>query len=651
MTQPILKFAFVVLTALIAIPSYAPAAESSDNSPRLLVHLLSYIANDYPGAVASGGKVISESEFHEQVEFSKSAEDTSKQIKQLGDHPDITRGVTELKNLIGRKGEPVDVDQLARSLQAKVIDATQLEVAPRHWPSLARGKEVFAQNCVSCHGTEGKGDGPASQALTPKPANFLDEKRMAELPPLQAFNTIRLGVPGTGMPSFTSFSDEDAWSVGFYIIALRYGVQNTATVATIDSGTLKLVATSSDEALRKILPGDDATKNLRIKELRLHTENEDIVATVLGTARSLLGESLSAYRDGNFEVAKTKALRAYLEGIEPIEPRARATDPSAVTQLEEWMSAVRGSIEARHPVEAVAGTIQAANEQMNVVQKLISHQEISPGVAFAAASAVILREGFEAVLLILALLSVIRAAGSRRAALWVHGGWITALLCGGIAWMFSGYLVDISGAQRELIEASTSLFAVVVLIFVGFWLHSRTEIGRWTHFIDVKVRKALEGKNLFGLASIAFIAVFREAFETVLFLRAIWLEGGAPVKASMAGGVIITLVAIIAGAWAMLRHSVRIPVRQLFAVSSMIMAVLAFILTGKGLHSLQEAGTLDVTAIGISLHSDIVGLFPTYQTLLPQIFVLVLVAGLWVYGRRPSTVPVRVATSANDGSP
>ena len=76
------------------------------------------------------------------------------------------------------------------------------------------------------------------------------------------------------------------------------------------------------------------------------------------------------------------------------------------------------------------------------------------------------------------MLGVLRVGGERRAKLWGHGGWVGALLMGGLVWIFSGWILTISGAGRELMEGITSLVAVLVLLYVGFWLHSKTEIHR-----------------------------------------------------------------------------------------------------------------------------------------------------------------------------
>jgi high-affinity iron transporter len=267
---------------------------------------------------------------------------------------------------------------------------------------------------------------------------------------------------------------------------------------------------------------------------------------------------------------------------------------------------------------------------------LFQNTTSSPLVTLIMTSGILLREGFEAVLILVALLGVIRALKVRRAAAYVHAGWIAALCCGVIAWLFSGWVLRISGAQRELLEGVTSLIAVVMLFYMGFWLHSKTEIGRWKAFIDGKVRQAAEQKNLLGLTFIAFISVFREVFETVLFLRAVWLESGNQAKTAMLAGVTGSLVAVFIMAWLLVRFSAKLPIRKLFSVSSILLIGLALILTGKGFHSLQETGALSVTALPFSLRWDFVGVYGTVETLFSQLVVLAIAIGLWLYTRRPN---------------
>lgn len=299
------------------------------------------------------------------------------------------------------------------------------------------------------------------------------------------------------------------------------------------------------------------------------------------------------------------------------------------------MASIRSAISKPVSYAEFENNLNDVWQEFGQAEKVLEEKSLSPSLSFMASAAIILREGFEAVLIIIALLGVIRASGSRRAALWVHGGWVSALALGCLLWVFTGFLMNISGAQRETLEGLSSAFAVIVLIVVGFWLHSQTEIGRWKSFIHGRVQKALDGKNLWALASIAFIAVFREAIETVLFLKAISLDDSGNAKFAVAAGAFTSITLVILMAWAILRYSAKLPIRKLFETSAIIMAVLAVVLTGKGLHSFQEIGWIGVNTSPISFHFDLLGLYPTWQTWIAQVFILGLVFFLWKYGKKP----------------
>ncbi len=626
---------FVALT--LGASAYGEAVDQT-KSPRFLVHLLDYLAKDYGGAVGDNHNVLSNSEYAEQSEFAESAVKTNEALSETKSNPAIATELSELQKLIKDKEPASSVSTLSRRIQKDVIDAANLEVFPGRWPDLKQGKALYTQNCVACHGDHGRGDGPAAAALNPKPANFTDAKKMDSLAPFDAFNTIRLGVPGTPMLPFQSLSDEETWNLAFYISSLRYDKK----VSNFPEGwspsnqeTLKNFASLSNDSLKVLIPGDEKTKEQTLIALRTYSSSDDENG-FLALAKAKLKDAGDEYKKGDTDKAKGLALQAYLEGIEPVEARIRASDGEAVSLLEGKMAAVRSSIEGKKSLAEVENAVAQANTQIDASAKIIEHKEMSPLVAFLAAFAILLREGFEAVLIILALLGVIRASGAKRAAHYVHGGWIAALGCGAVAWAFSGWVMQMSGAGREMLEGATSLFAVAVLLYVGFWLHRQSEIGRWTEFLNVKVKGFLDGKNLIGLAVISFMAVFREAFEVVLFLRAIWQEAGSQGQTAMFLGVVSALVLVIGLSWIALNLSKRLPLRQLFTVSSILMLALSTILVGKGLHSVQETGLLRVTSSPVNLHFELLGIYPTLETLIGQLVVFILVFCIWSYGKKPS---------------
>ena len=628
-------------------PSPSPMAE---RSPRLLVHLLDYLARDYGGAVSEDGRVLSRLEYDEQIEFAKEASEANKTLSQTGSAPELQGELEDLYQGILAKAPPADVSALARKIQARIIEVSGLENFPQEWPSLADGQRLYSQSCVSCHGEKGAGDGPAGKGLDPAPADFTDSARMYEVAPFNAFNTIRLGVSGTGMPAFPDLSDREAWALAFYVVSIRHGggpgagakAENNheggalASLSGSGAQALKMAASLSDKALANTLSGDEVEKKKVLSALRTHTPAMARDNDYLRLAKRKLFEANVAYAAGQVASAKASALEAYLEGIEPVEPRIRASDADALVRIEEVMSRVRSSIEGGRPLPEVKASIDAALLGVDEIERLISEKEMSPWVSFAGAFAIILREGFEAVLVVLALLAAARAAGSAAAARWVHSGWLAAVAVGGAAWVFSGWVLRLSGSGRELLEGAISAIAVVVLLYVGFWMHRQTEIGRWKNFLEVKVKGMLGARNLFGLASISFLAVFREALETVLFLRVLWVESGTPARTALGMGVLSSFVLVMGLSWLALKFSRRLPLSELFRVSSITMLGLATVLGGKALHALQEAGVVGVTVFPLQIRWELAGVYPTMETVAAQALIFALALWLWAQGRVPA---------------
>jgi high-affinity iron transporter len=618
------------LLLLLLIGASVRIAHASDATPRTVVHLLDYIAQDYGGAVANG-RVISAEEFGEMREFSADAVRAAGEVPELAADAKIGAGLRALVQLVEQHASTADVARQAASIKAEIIARTHLAVAPKTWPNLERGKALYQTACAACHGATGRGDGYAAAHIQPPPANFRDVARMKTLAPFHAFNTIRLGVSGTAMPGFSMLGDDDTWSLAFYIVSLRHGA-----LAPSDASPrvpLDVVASQSDEQLSQRLDGNPQ----QLASIRLFSPRAEAGDT-LATAETLLAHADAAYRAGRYGAARRNALAAYLDGIEPVEARLRALSPASVVTLEHRMAAVRSAIEQRQSTSAVSRTIDDANESIRDARRRLHGPPSSRWFIFSMAAVIVLREAFEAVLIIVAILAVLRAVGASHAARWVHAGWIAAVGVGAIAWFVSDSLMESSGINRELLEAITSLVAVAVLLYMGFWLHRRTQIARWKAFIEQQITATLTSGKLFGLAVIAFFAVFREALETVLFLVALSLDAGADGRRFIASGVVASLVCTILLAWLLVRFSARLPLRTMFAVTAALMMALSVVLGGKALHALQEIGASSVTALPHALRVDLLGIYPTVETLVAQALLVIFSIVLWFRAQpRPTT--------------
>jgi len=258
----------------------------------------------------------------------------------------------------------------------------------------------------------------------------------------------------------------------------------------------------------------------------------------------------------------------------------------------------------------------------------VTHE--SPTTAFLGAFTILVREGLEALLVVVAMIAFLRKAHRDDAVRYVHVGWTLALAAGAATWVVATYLIAISGAGREVTEGLSSLFAAVVLLAVGIWMHQKSVGGRWQAYLRAKLSAALDRRSMIFLFALSFIAVYREVFETILFYAALWTEGQ---KTAIGVGLFAGTMTLVALAWILLRTSRWLPVGTFFAASSLLIAVLALVLTGKGMQALQEAGWLATTPLAFP-RVDWLGVFPSLQSLSAQALILLIVVVAFFMNRR-----------------
>jgi high-affinity iron transporter len=237
---------------------------------------------------------------------------------------------------------------------------------------------------------------------------------------------------------------------------------------------------------------------------------------------------------------------------------------------------------------------------------------------FLQSFGILFREGLEALLLCTALAAATAKAGSDRGsrAVWRGAG---LAIAGSLvtAWLVDNVL-DLAPAGREAIEGLTMLLAAAVLFYVSYWLLSKLQVQRWMAYLRRKVGRA---ENLWAIGAVAFLAVFREGVETVLFYEA--LAGiGRPVPiwgGFVAGALVLALVGL-----AVFRFGLKLPIRPLFAATGGLLYLMAMIFVGQGVHELQEAGWLSETGLAGAPRVPALGIYPTLETLVAQAVLLTL---------------------------
>ena len=624
------------LWTLLALAAFLSGRPALANDAATVWRLLDYVAVDYGGAV-DNGRVINAAEYAEMVEFTATIRTRIGALPVTASKTSLSAQAEGLQRAVAEKAAPAVVAARARGLADALLTAYPMAQAPLRVPDTQRAAVLYAQNCASCHGGNGDGHGPAAANLDPPPIAFTDVARARQRSLFGLYQVISQGLDGTAMASFASLPVEDRWALAFYVgsvafsnagegerlwrsdSALRQRFPNLAALTSITPAAL-----ASDIGQAK---ADTVTAYLR-RHSSVIAQNSGSLAL----SRRRLSQALDAYRAGNRSRAEELALSAYLDGFEPLEPILASRNGDLMARIERAMGELRAAINRDQPTAAVAERVAALDRLFDEAEAVLSPDASSDASTFVGAFTILLREGLEAILIIIAMIAFLRKANRADALPYVHGGWATALIAGALTWVAATYLIGISGASRELTEGFGSLIAAIVLLTVGIWMHGKSQADEWQRYIREKLGSALSRGSAWFLFGLSFLVVYREVFETILFYAALWTQGnGAIILAGIAAGS--TTLAVIA--WILLRYSRRLPIGKFFAYSSVLVAVLTVVLTGKGVAALQEAGLINVTSLDQYPRIPVLGMFPTTEVAVAQLAALAaIVVGFGLNARR-----------------
>jgi high-affinity iron transporter len=604
-----------------AVPASAQNAEVQTTW-----RLLDYVAVDYREAVRDG-RIVNDGEYKEMEEFTASVRQRLAALPEKPAKAKLVAGASALQSAVTRKAAPSDIEKQARGLAAELIAAYPVPLAPRQMPDLARGSALYAQNCASCHGEAGDAKTPLAVGMDPPPIAFTDRDRARERSLFALYQVIDQGLEGTAMSSFGHLPEEDKWALAFAAGRFAY------PPALVEQGRR---IWEQDSAVRALVPDPAALVGLSEAALAARVGPERAPALIaflrsnpdaaapsggssLSVARERLRESLAAYEKGDRKGATELALSAYLDGFEPVEAVLASRDAGLMARVERAMADLRVAISGGRDPAEVRERIAALDALFDETEKTLAPDRGSDASTFLGAFTILLREGLEALLIVVAMLAFLRKADRAEMVRPVHFGWIAALVAGIATWWAATHLISISGADRELTEGFGSLLAAVILLFVGIWMHGKAQADEWQRYIREKVGQALSRKSAWFLFLLAFVAVYREVFETILFFTALSAEGRL---APLLGGAAAASALLVVIAVLMFRFSRKLPITKFFAYSSALIAVLAVVLAGKGVAALQEAGMIGVTPLDWAPRVEILGLYPTLEGLLAQVATL-----------------------------
>jgi high-affinity iron transporter len=367
------------------------------------------------------------------------------------------------------------------------------------------------------------------------------------------------------------------------------------------------------------------------------------VRSDIDTIRMQLDETLRLHKEGNYEGALLTSRSAYLDSYESVEIPLRPIDPDFTLDMEIKFAELRNLIQSHAPYEQVEAKVIEIRRGLDESERLVSGTGVlAPAIAFSTSFSIIFREGLESALIIGAILTYLEASRNNRFKKHVYYGIVIAIGATAVTWFIAAFMIEISGASRELIEAIAGISAVAVLFWVSFWVLNKIETKRWMEFVKAKVWQATVTGSVMVFVLLSFFTVYREGFETVLFYQAMF-SFAKYMEWYVIAGFVLGLGVIIGTTLIVRKLGKRLPLKVLFALTMGIGAYMSIAFMGNAIREFQEVGYISTTPlIGTVPRLDInlatmTGIHPTLETIVAQIALLaVYVAGsLYILIIRP----------------
>lgn len=614
-------YTFCLLFVLISW-SHVSIATSEDHMVELrqIAQLAEYIGVDYSEAVKDG-RVIDTGEYQEMVEFSGIIIEKISRITESSENFQTAAHQAEsLRSFIENKQRPDSVRDLAAELRYTVLALAPQSSLPTALIATVKSKKIFGNTCAACHGMGGRGDGVMAAKLEPSPTDFTDKERALNRSVLGLYDAIANGIEGTAMPAFPQLTEKEKWSLAFYAGGLAFQASEQSQPQTTPVISMQQLVNYSPSLLAKGLPTNqrNAIERLRANPKQLFITNKD----PLTVTREQLEAALGAYRIGDYDKALSHAVTAYLDGFELIENNLDARNQTLRKDIERTLIKLRQAISQPQNDVELESVMTDVFYQLDQAEHLLTESALSSGTLFSASLVILLREGLEALLVIIALMTVLIRTHRQDALKYVHIGWITALLAGGATWLAAQSLISISGASREVMEGVAAMLAAIVLFYVGIWMHNKTHAAQWQAYIQQHINTRLQSGTLWGLATLAFIAVYREVFETVLFYQSLLTQAVDAQYSYVAGGFFVGIIMLFALAWILIKYSIKLPIARFFATTTYLLLALSFVLMGKAVSALQEAAIIGISSLPVDFSIEWLGVNSTWQGVTAQLLIL-----------------------------
>ena len=598
-------FGFLLL-ALHSPPSAESQPQKLESNVKKIVMMMNIVNKEYHEGIAEG-KIINAAEYEESQIFLEQAFGRYKTLVEGAATPEkkdeLADQFSSLIQKIKAKEDPGVIHSEVNVINSGILRKFNIKLSqtPAEPVSLENGRILYMNNCKVCHGIQGKGDGPIASQLKPAPAILADPQLTGDefSKPYDNFQIINVGIANTAMVGWADqFSEKELWDVTYFI--RTFSNENVKLPLLVSQTSAAGQPRSQDESTGKVF--------------------EEVHA--------LLRQSLEDYKANRTREAAESAFDSYLT-YEKLEKQLISKRKDLGLKLESSFGRLQAEIKRKASIELVEKVSQGITVDLKEAQQILT-QEIGFTGLFIQSLSIIVREGFEAILIIAALITFLVKSRNQDKVKAIYMGVLVGIIGSFVTAYILHSILDISVASQEMLEGIIMLVAVVVLFYVSYWLVSKIEATKWQSYITGKMQKAVTTGSAFTLSMVAFLSVYREGFETVLFYKALYLYAGDTtagiIPGFLAGCALLAVVYFLIN-----RLGMRIPVKWFFVVTSVFLYYMAFMFMGKGLHELQMGGVLSMTGAEFAPEVPWLGMYPTWETFIGQMIMVAAYAGALIY--------------------
>lgn len=405
-------------------------------------------------------------------------------------------------------------------------------------------------------------------------------------------------------------------------------VRNEGIVRSVEPAYYGKIETTMSflRSSMEVEPYDYQTTKMYLSDLKKHLDdflagkkleqNSDV--KTLDQGIKLLEESYNAFVSGD-KAQGSQKMKKFIEVWPVIEGDVRTRNASLYTK-----------VESETPIIMVKGNEQKYQDQLKDLITELSKIDTKSNYNAIDSMLILLREGVEALVIVLSLASALRAAKQRKGLVWVYAGAISGILASILAAVVLKYSFPAlsSGTNREIIEGVVGIFAVIMMIGIGIWLHSKSSVKAWKDYMDKKLNVVLSTGSFVSMFALSFLAVFREGAETILFYAGIM---PLITTSNLLIGIGLAIVALIILGFAMMKASGKLPISKVFLVLSWLIYILGFKMLGVSIHALQITDMLSNHIIDHMPTIEWLGIYPSYEVVISQIVYMIIVILSMIY--------------------